>query len=803
MDEEKELEQEEEVLPQAPEIEQTLPEEEAGTKKGQFSFNEYLHKLKMLKIILPLIPVFSFFILIIIIVISSGGKSYDYSTGRDYVKGSVTEEELNEYLIDHQFCKDSEDCASSNTGKFYRKLKSEYEEYQSEKEVTLDIEMLIKTISYYRSDEEMANAMEELDHLIEAMVEEYQEEVEDPVTHQIKLVTKYRINMLQYRDYIIGTGDFSGSDSSGGTGGSTSQTKQEFLDWIVPLAKELQKVSGMLPSLTIAQKVQESGWTKGNSPIKTECHNYFGMKKGSWDGPYKVFRTWEHDKNGNKYYIDAAFRCYESDVEGFIGRGDFFWSYSRYADFLIYNFNHDWQNAVKAVKAAGYATDVNYVSALNSIINSNQLWQYDNDPDYQWDGTYPDYADYDPYTKQSINSGDSNSPGNSTEQYYEGGGYLERYRADLLQGYKDEAKFKRKQKIYEEMLNLSIDGKKENSGTSIGLTGACSSTPIKVTGNKYTISSHYGNRESPMAGASTNHKGVDLAYPMNTPVYAVGSGKVVRADYEASGCGNYVKIGHDLDGDGKYDNYTMYCHMTGYSVSEGQNVSCGQQIGQVGSTGISTGPHLHFALKDANDQFIDPEPLLEQLLQKNSIFDQTVTGDGSFAGYYNQGLYANVPYCNASQGTIATSGCGVAAIATAIANLKNQSVNIAQLANYVCTQTNYRVPGSGTNGGGLYTSEAFGQLYGIRGTTIPSSERNFESLYTALQSGKKITVSVLGGKFNNSGNGHYIALVEAKENKILVYDVGRSSNNGWYDKYVIQSEIINKVNTGMWYIENR
>lgn len=106
----------------------------------------------------------------------------------------------------------------------------------------------------------------------------------------------------------------------------------------------------------------------------------------------------------------------------------------------------------------------------------------------------------------------------------------------------------------------------------------------------YTVSSPFGNRKSPTAGASSNHKGVDMACPSGTPIYATRAGTVTVASYQAGGAGYYVSINH---GDGFA---SIYMHMTRYVVSKGQSVAQGELIGYVGSTGIATGPHLHFGV---------------------------------------------------------------------------------------------------------------------------------------------------------------------------------------------------------------
>ena len=106
----------------------------------------------------------------------------------------------------------------------------------------------------------------------------------------------------------------------------------------------------------------------------------------------------------------------------------------------------------------------------------------------------------------------------------------------------------------------------------------------------YTIASAFGYRKAPTKGASTYHQGVDMACPTGTPIYATRSGTITKAAYQAGGAGYYVSINH---GDGFA---SIYMHMSRYVVSAGQTVTQGQLIGYVGSTGVSTGPHLHFGI---------------------------------------------------------------------------------------------------------------------------------------------------------------------------------------------------------------
>ncbi len=113
------------------------------------------------------------------------------------------------------------------------------------------------------------------------------------------------------------------------------------------------------------------------------------------------------------------------------------------------------------------------------------------------------------------------------------------------------------------------------------------------------FTSPFGYRWHPIGGDWRMHNGVDLSAPTGTPIYASRSGVVTTASYEEGGAGYYVSINH-LDGYA-----SIYMHMTHYIVSAGQQVSAGQVIGYCGSTGGSTGPHLHFGIS-YNGVYVNP-----------------------------------------------------------------------------------------------------------------------------------------------------------------------------------------------------
>ena len=137
-----------------------------------------------------------------------------------------------------------------------------------------------------------------------------------------------------------------------------------------------------------------------------------------------------------------------------------------------------------------------------------------------------------------------------------------------------------------------------DSGNSSSNGGSSASSGWLMPCSYTKLTSPFGNRESPTAGASTYHQGVDLAAPQGTPVYATRAGRVTVAGY-GSAAGYYVSINH-LDG---YS--SMYMHLNNYVVSSGQTVSAGQLIGYVGRSGVATGYHLHFGIA-YNGAYVNP-----------------------------------------------------------------------------------------------------------------------------------------------------------------------------------------------------
>ena len=149
----------------------------------------------------------------------------------------------------------------------------------------------------------------------------------------------------------------------------------------------------------------------------------------------------------------------------------------------------------------------------------------------------------------------------------------------------------------------TISGSKQRSSSALGaavcwvslllvpgqslLADAVQPTGKPVRGH---ISSGFGYRKSPFTGKREHHNGVDIVAPRGAKVVATGDGTVIRAGWLDGSCGRGVKLQHS------FDYITTYCHMSRVRVTVGDRVRQGAIIGNVGSTGRSTGPHLHYAI---------------------------------------------------------------------------------------------------------------------------------------------------------------------------------------------------------------
>lgn len=148
------------------------------------------------------------------------------------------------------------------------------------------------------------------------------------------------------------------------------------------------------------------------------------------------------------------------------------------------------------------------------------------------------------------------------------------------------------------------------------------SIPSQMPLERALLTSDYGMRTHPVLGGRRSHKGVDLAAPSGTPVYATADGVVERADWFSS-YGLFIRVEHGAELE------TRYAHLSRLAVSAGDRVSKGDLIGYVGSTGRSTGPHLHYEVR-VGGEAVNPMPYMVETRAQQRF--ALATGEGGRGG---------------------------------------------------------------------------------------------------------------------------------------------------------------------------
>ncbi|MET1754074.1 M23 family metallopeptidase [Novosphingobium sp. RD2P27] len=153
----------------------------------------------------------------------------------------------------------------------------------------------------------------------------------------------------------------------------------------------------------------------------------------------------------------------------------------------------------------------------------------------------------------------------------------------------------------------SLDPRFRRLGTSLArmdaLVSGLASVPQVQPAHVAYVSSSFGYRSDPFNGSAAFHAGLDFPGPMGSPIYAAAQGTVTFVG-EKQGYGNCIEISH---GNGLM---TRYAHLSGFGTRMGQKVDTGARIGAMGSSGRSTGPHLHFEVR-LNDKPVNPRTFLE------------------------------------------------------------------------------------------------------------------------------------------------------------------------------------------------
>ena len=358
---------------------------------------------------------------------------------------------------------------------------------------------------------------------------------------------------------------------------------------------------------------------------------------------------------------------------------------------------------------------------------------------------------------------------------------------------------------------VATSGNSDGSNTGVNYTGPYLCWPVDST----TITSPAGLRNKPTEGASKAHKGTDIGAPEGADVYAAEAGKIVLVDYN-SARGNYVDVDH---GNGYK---TRYQHLSATKVNVGDIVKKGQVIAAVGSTGISTGAHLHFEVLH-DDKNLDPEDFKYQngmgegtggfgstydsentsntstsnsTIQTGNVTTTTQTGNTSIRkvdgdGYtqeytssagitykeyrQNRGSYKEHEYWT---GTIRTDGCGPTALSIIASGITNNNYTPKDIADMMTNKYSYD----------MYTSylrlKEIAESIGLKAEAIEAPSK--EQVEDSLKNGKVIIMSTHNRLFT-SGN-HFIALLDIDtEGNVYVSNPNKNTTTGWQSLDAVMS----------------
>ena len=342
-----------------------------------------------------------------------------------------------------------------------------------------------------------------------------------------------------------------------------NQTTEDFIESIGDKAREIGQEYDLYASVMIAQAILETG--AGNSELsQAPNHNLFGIK-GAYKGQSVSYSTSEDNGKGNLYTVQAEFRKYPGYKESFEdyaqlltdtkkGNGDFYkgtWKKNAKTH----------QEATKSLTGK-YATDTSYDQKLNKLIETYDLTFFDKklDGDAKIQNVYYDVKSGD--TIDSI----------VAEKNIDKKNFLE-WNKKILDAKKDLTDGQRVIVGQRKISSYKIKNLKSKEVSDFII-------PLK---DGYSISSPFGSR------GDEHHNGIDMAVAENTLIYASSDGKVAAKGFHPS-AGNYVILQHENG------LYTSYFHMNRSAVALDETVKMGDMIGYVGSTGNSTGAHLHFAI---------------------------------------------------------------------------------------------------------------------------------------------------------------------------------------------------------------
>ena len=294
----------------------------------------------------------------------------------------------------------------------------------------------------------------------------------------------------------------------------------------------------------------------GESNLARQDNNYFGIKAS--DKWIKAGKPWSyhHDDHYNDKFCTFASPLDSLEYHSKVLMADRYKACRQYA-------SDDHTHWIEGIKKGGYATDPRYVGTIEGVIKKYGLDKYD---------------------RQAISEAQAQG-----------------ITIGYMRGQKTPAQ------------STTIASPVQNGHYAFPLERDANAGVI-------TITSPFGSRTAPKAGASTNHMGLDMRANYEKVLATEDYGHVLSAKNEGKG-GNVVRVEYSRADGEKYQ--VAYMHLSQFNVREGDVVMAGQQVGVSGNTGNSTGPHLHFSVKktegNGNSTMIDPSVYLADIAVRGHI----------------------------------------------------------------------------------------------------------------------------------------------------------------------------------------
>lgn len=365
----------------------------------------------------------------------------------------------------------------------------------------------------------------------------------------------------------------------------TPEEQRAFFEKYAPIAIDQQIKFGIPASVTLAQMALESGY--GQSKLANNGNNYFGIKVHGDYNQAGRFGYYSDDRPNEKF-------CHYNSVEESVTDHSRLLVNSHYSQYCGTLSSTDYKGWVQGIKDGKYATDSRYVQNIVNLIESNKLDKYD---------------------RQAVQLAAQN---NQTIGYMKGS--AEKYLRDVAAN---------PQSVSQTQQPSQMQYASNTTGLTIEPNKLYYPPVVPINGEKINITSDYGMRVHPKTGKMAPHNGVDIAVRY-APVFATeDQGKVTFVGNITNG-GNAVKVEYTHADGKKYE--ATYMHLNSSNVKVGDVVKAGQQLGVSGNSGRSTGPHLHFEVKefaqgDTAGKTIDPAQYLNEINVRSGYNVQYVTKD--------------------------------------------------------------------------------------------------------------------------------------------------------------------------------